>query len=352
MDSSPRVDPTLSLPYATAAIPPTGGTLRAHPDDFVVEEVPAYAPSGTGDHLFVRIRKVNRTTPDAVRELSRALGVDERAAGYAGLKDRQATTTQWVSLFGADANAALALALPDIEVLEAIPHSSKLRTGHLHGNRFTLRVRDAADADLEAVRAAAAQLVSDGLPNYFGAQRFGRDFDNALRARAWMKGEARAPKAPFERKMLVSALQSELFNHVVAERVSAGELGRIRPGELVQKHTTGGMFVVEDVAEAQARADAWELSATGPMFGTKMRRAEREAGEREAALLARHDISEEDLSRIARWGEGTRRYVRVMIPSIEVEPAEGGYRVSFTLPKGSYATVVMRELMKVALPPL
>jgi tRNA pseudouridine13 synthase len=88
------------------------------------------------------------------------------------------------------------------------------------------------------------------------------------------------------------------------------------------------------------------------MFGTKMRRAEGDAGEREAALLAQHDITEEDLGRVARWGEGTRRYVRVPIPSIDVEPADEGYTVSFALPKGSYATVVMREIMKVALPPL
>ncbi|MCA9578099.1 MAG: tRNA pseudouridine(13) synthase TruD [Polyangiales bacterium] len=352
MDSSAPADPTASLPYLTAHVPPTGGTLRAMPEDFVVEEIPAYAPSGTGDHLFVRVRKRNRTTPDAVRALSRALGVDERAAGYAGLKDREATTTQWVSLFGAHAEAALALALPDIEVLEAIPHNTKLRTGHLHGNRFTLRVRAAEGVDLAAVRDAAAHVQRDGLPNYFGAQRFGRDFDNAARARAWMKGEMRAPKAPFERKLLVSALQSELFNHVVAERVAAGQLGAIRLGDLVQKHATGGMFVAADLAEVQSRADAWEVSATGPMFGTKMRRAEHEAGAREAALLEQQGITEEDLGRLARWGEGTRRYVRVPVPAIDIEPAEGGYRASFVLPKGSYATVLMRELMKVPLPPL
>lgn len=352
MESNPRVDPTAQLPYLSAQIAPTGGSLRATPDDFEVEEIPAYAPTGSGDHLFVRLRKRNRTTPDAVRALAQALGVNEREAGYAGLKDRQATTTQWVSLFGAKAEAALSLAIPDIEVLEAIPHTSKLRTGHLHGNRFTLRVRDAAGVDLGAVRAVADQLVEQGLPNYFGSQRFGRDFDNALRARAWMKGEARAPKAPFERKLLVSALQSELFNQVVAERVAQGELGRVRRGDLVQKHATGGMFVVDDVAEVQSRADAWELSATGPMFGTKMRRPEQEAAQLEDALLARHDITHEDLERLARWGEGTRRYVRVPLPAPDIEPAEGGYTIRFVLPKGSYATVVMREIMKVELPPL
>ena len=352
MESTPRVDPTAQLPYLSAEIPPTGGSLRATPDDFVVDEVPAYAPTGSGDHLFVRVRKRNRTTPDAVRMLAQALGVDERAAGYAGLKDRQATTTQWVSLFGAKPEAAMALELPDIEVLEAIPHGTKLRTGHLHGNRFTLRVRDAAGVDLGAVRAVAAQLQAEGLPNYFGSQRFGRDFDNAIRAMAWMKGEARAPKAPFERKLLVSALQSELFNQVVAERVTAGELGRVRHGDLVQKHASGGMFVVDDVNEVQARADAWELSATGPMFGSKMRRPEEDAGQREDALLARNDITQDDLERIARWGEGTRRYVRVPLPELDIEPTEDGYTIAFVLPKGSYATVVMREIMKVALPPL
>jgi tRNA pseudouridine13 synthase len=220
----------------------------------------------------------------------------------------------------------------------------------LHGNRFTLRVRDAAAVDLEVVRAVVARIQAEGLPNYFGSQRFGRDFDNAIRAKAWIKGDARAPKAPFERKMLVSALQSELFNQFVAERVAAGELGMVRRGDLVQKHASGGMFVVDDVSEVQSRANAWELSATGPMFGSKMRRAEHDAAHREEAILARYGITHEDLERMARWGEGTRRYVRVPLPEAVIEGTEDGYTIAFVLPKGSYATVLMREIMKVALP--
>ena len=128
------------LPYLTEDLPGTGGTLRARDEDFVVDEEPAYLPSGTGDHVFVRIEKRGLATPVAVTQLARALGVKDRDIGVAGMKDRHAVTTQWLSLPPpVTPEAALAVIAEGLRVLEARRHGHKLRTGHVRGNRFRLR---------------------------------------------------------------------------------------------------------------------------------------------------------------------------------------------------------------------
>ena len=343
---SPTIEEDAALPRVGPTRAPIPGWIREELEDFEVVEIPAYEPSGEGEHLFVRLRKRDFTTKEAVKRLARALDVDPGAAGWAGMKDRRAVTEQWVSLHEATAEAALAVELEGIEVLDAIPHSSKLKTGHLLGNRFRLRVRGTPADRLDDVRSALATLVETGIPNYFGLQRFGRDGDNYERARSWIVDGGRAPRGRFERKILVSSLQSELFNRLVAARVRQGELGRVFEGELVRKTETGGMFTVEDVEEAQGRADAWELSPTGPMFGSKMRWPNGEAADRERALLEEAGITLEDLKRMGRSGQGTRRPVRIRLGEAELFPEEDGFAVQFTLPKGSYATVVIDQLLR------
>ena len=346
-------DPTLSLPFLSASIAPTGGRLRSENDDFRVDEIPAYAPAGEGEHLFVRFEKIGLTTPEATRRIAEACEVDSRDIGYAGLKDKHARTTQWISVPGVTPAQMEALDLEGLKVLECAPHTAKLRTGHLRGNRFSLRVRGVAPDGVARAREALAVIEREGLPNYFGAQRFGRFFDNAERGLAWVKGERRAPRKRFERKMLASALQSQLFNEVVAARLRGAEPGaglrEIRLGDVAKKHDTGGLFTVQDEAtraDAQERADAFALSPTGPLFGKKMRRAEGDAGDAEDALLSRFGLTWNDLARWGKNGLGSRRAVRVPLTDTSLEAAEDGYVVAFTLPKGSYATVVMRELMK------
>src|SRR5512142_1769433 len=174
------------LPLVTADLPGSGGTLRASPEDFRVDEVPAYLPSGTGPHLYVRIEKRGRTTPDALRAIARALGVPERDAGYAGLKDRDAVTTQWLSFPCARDPDPAALAGPGLRVLEASRHANKLRAGHVRANRFSIAVRG---GDAARAREAAAALAERGLPNFFGPQRFGTEGRNAEVGRALLRGE-------------------------------------------------------------------------------------------------------------------------------------------------------------------
>ncbi len=336
----------MELPYLTAEVLPVPGVIRTEIPDFQVEEVPAYEPEDRGTHLFIWVEKTDLTTQEAVKRLASHLAVDPRAAGYAGLKDRRAITRQWISFEGATPSAAVGLELPGLRVLDARLHPSKLRTGHLRGNRFRIRVRGTPSERMFDVRRVFERLMAEGVPNYFGEQRFGMAGDNVARARAWIVDGGRPPRAPFERKLLASALQSELFNRRVAARVAGEGLGRIFSGEVVRKEDTGGLFTVEDVQEAQERSDRWALSPTGPMFGPKMRWPKDEAKAQEEALLRDAGLDEACLARIGRAGEGTRRVVRFRLGAPELGQTEDGFEVAFELPPGAYATVVLREILK------
>jgi tRNA pseudouridine13 synthase len=335
------------LPFVTADLPGSGGALRRTPEDFRVDEVPAYLPAGEGTHLYLRVEKRGRTTRDAVRALAAALGVPERDAGYAGLKDREAVTTQWLSFPVARDPAPAALESPGLRVLEVSRHGNKLRPGHARGNRFSLAVRG---GDLARARAAAAALSERGLPNFFGPQRFGAAGRNAATGKALLLGErtpeaGRAARDRFLRRLCLSAYQSELFNRWLAERLADGLFAAALAGDVLKKLDTGGLFTCEDPATDGPRVERFEVTPAGPMFGHKLRPAAGEALAREARLLAAEGIALGDFARGGGETEGTRRPGRLPV-SIALEPLEDGYRASFELPRGSYATVVMRELMK------
>ncbi|MDH5491177.1 MAG: tRNA pseudouridine(13) synthase TruD, partial [Myxococcales bacterium] len=240
------------LPRLHAAIAPIQGRIRTVPEDFRVEEIPAYEPSGAGEHLFVHLEKRGRGTPEVVRDLERALGLERRAGSWAGLKDRWAVTRQWISLLGADPEALASVSIEGVTLLGSCRHGKKLKAGHLRGNRFTLRVRGLPADRLEDAAQILDGLVRDGLPNYFGAQRFGRDRDNASRARAWLIGGGRAPRDSFKRRLWVSSLQSELFNEWLGSRIRGG-FPRALPGDLMRKEETGGLFIAEQMPIEQAR---------------------------------------------------------------------------------------------------
>ncbi len=335
-----------TLPFATEHATPIAGSLKERPEDFEVEELAAYEPSGDGEHLFVWFEKQSLDTKEAVRRLARALDVDVRDAGVAGLKDRHAITRQWASFHRGDPARLDGQDLDGVRVLSAARHGNKLRTGHLRGNRFRIRLRGAPASRRDDAAALLASLAAHGVPNYYGEQRFGRDRDNATRARAWIVEGGRPPREPFERKLLVSAWQSELFNVLCAARVAERSHGRVIDGDLCRKDDTGGMFVVTDLEEAQERASRFEISATGPMFGIEMRWPEGEARRREEAVLSAAGLDRDALARFARSGEGTRRPYRVKLGEPTVESDPDGLTFGFTLPAGAYATIVLREITR------
>jgi tRNA pseudouridine13 synthase len=322
--------------------------IKASPEDFIVEEIPAYEPCGTGEHLYVRFTKRGLTTDEAVRTIARAIGANVREAGVAGLKDRVGITTQTVSFFlpvknrPSEADAAvLQLQLDRITILSAVRHGNKLKTGHLRGNRFTVILRDIPEDEMPKLTAALERIGKDGAPNAFGEQRFGRDGDNAAQARAWLRGENEGPRDGRQRRFLFSALQSAAFNQVLAKRVADGTWNRCLIGDVLQKNDSGGIFLCEDLATDLPRVLRGEVSATGPMFGPKMRDPQ---GEPLMIEQAAKDVcfGDIDWSRAHGLGDGTRRSLRVIVGDLRFLTEEpGSLRVEFVLPKGSYATTVI-----------
>jgi tRNA pseudouridine13 synthase len=346
----------VALPYLTSDLAGTGGTLRTHDEDFVVDEQLPYAPAGAGDHVFVRIEKRGLTTPEAARAIARALGVRDRDIGIAGMKDRRAVTRQWMSLPPpVTPEQALAAEIPSgaaprgVRILEALRHPHKLRTGHVRANRFVLRLRGTAAGAEDRARAILAALAEPpGAPNWYGEQRFGRDGDNAARGRALVTGAERPGGDRRLDRLMVSALQSQLFNDWLAARLADGLYRTAIAGDVLHK-VGGGMFACDDPGTDTARLRAGELVVTGPMFGDRMRRPTEgsAAAEREDAILAHHQLERGAFASVRAIAEGTRRDAAIALGDVAIFAVDGStLEVAFTLPGGGYATTVMRELVK------
>jgi tRNA pseudouridine13 synthase len=338
------------------------GRIKTAPEDFIVEEIAAYEPSGEGTHLFLKFEKRGLTTDAAVRLITKALGIEMRDVGIAGMKDKVAVTTQWVSVPAPPKapdleERAKALTLDNIRVLDAKRHGNKLKTGHLRGNRFDILVRDVPKDAIAAVLEAMDRFGKEGVPNAFGTQRFGREGDNAERARAWLTGKERAPGDPRLRRFHFSALQSAVFNAVLDVRIAEGTWNQPVLGDLLKKEDTGGIFLCTDVQADRERSSRGELCPTGPIVGARMRSAEGAVKELEERIAAPF-LEGVDLERARALGEGTRRALRLRVTACsiaEVMNSKGvpgddesdnreqasALRVGFVLPKGAYATTVL-----------
>lgn len=333
---------------APLASPAASGSLRirSRPEDFRVFEEPLYEPANEGHHTFLLVEKTGRTTEQVAGDLSRASGVAQRDVGYAGRKDRHAVTRQWFSLEGVDPDRARAFELPSARVLEARRHPHKIKTGHLRGNRFEIVLRGDGPFALPSIEARAAELVRRGMPNRYGEQRFGREGDNAEQARRLL-AEGRPPRDRRAARFLISALQSEVFNAVLAERIESFD--SVLLGDLARVEESGGLFWVDDLDRDRARAEAFEISATGPIFGTKMRAPRDAAAALERAIFDRFGLP--DLATLALprgiRARGARRPLRVRPQGLVVEPIEDGSALSLRcgLPSGSYVTVLLEELV-------
>jgi tRNA pseudouridine13 synthase len=340
--------------FATPELPPLGGMFKQVPEDFEVEELPAYLPSGEGPHLYLQVEKRGCTTVEVARALAAACGVRERDVGYAGLKDRQAVTRQWFSLM-TERDAPPQLVMEEgtqVKVLAVSRHGNKLRTGQLRGNRFVVRLRGATDASLASE--ALNLLFERGIPNWFGPQRFGRAGDNAELGRALLEGGdqpqlARVRRDRFLRKLALSAFQSALFNEWLGERLTTGAFRRAEAGDLLQLGVDGRgpVFLCQDPEVDDVRVQRFEVSPTGPLFGSRMRWPEGEPLRRERELFERQGLSDAAMDRGGDEFAGARRACRVRQENWAVEEVDDGLRLTFSLPRGAYATSLLRELLKV-----
>jgi len=393
--------------YLTHAFSGTGGEIKHTPEDFYVEEIPAYMPCGSGEHLYLWVEKRNCSTMQVVEQLSQHLKIKAGAIGYAGLKDKRATTRQWLSVYGGDVAALKALDLgPDIQILDIQKHTNKLRLGHLRGNRFRINIHGIEPSSYTRALDIIHVLQHTGIPNFFGPQRYGvrgnnhiigrailrADFEAALQEiigapatitnQHWhdaavafqagdleqairvmprrmrderrllqaLRGGASAKKAVLSMnknilRLYLSAYQSEVFDRQVQMRLDSLDI--FRPGDIAYIHASGACFRVEDPAREQARADMFEISPTGLMPGKKAMLAHGQAGIIEAALLDKEEMTENHYTALKGLQlNAERRPLRVHAEGLKCSHENGSLQVTFSLSAGSYATSLIREIVK------
>lgn len=245
---------------------PLRARLRGEPEDFRVDEIAATEPEGEGEHVWLRIRKTGLNSETVAEWIAGVAGVGRPAVGYAGRKDRHAVTTQWfsVQLPGRAEPDWSAASAAGIEVLASRRHGRKLKTGHLAGNAFRLRLRDVR-GDRAAADSLLARMRQHGLPHYFGEQRFGHS--NLERARMWFAGRSR-PRNRNQRSLYLSAARSAIFNAVLRRRIEDGSWDRLLPGDVANLDGSGSIFPVAAIDETlRGRCERLDLHPTGPLWG-------------------------------------------------------------------------------------
>ena len=360
--------------------PSITGTIKNRPEDFVVEEIPLYEPCGSGEHVYLALRKTNLSHDALIHTVARTLGVSTRAIGYAGRKDVNATTTQVLSVHLPGVDEQPSSDLFGVEVLWQSRHENKLRLGHLLGNRFSIRIRNVEASDVGLIQGRLQRISTSGLPNAFGPQRFGNRKNNhqlgkALLTEDWDRlvhlladgDELLADKVSSRgisaiskpiRKLWVNALQSAIFNAVLEQRISDGSWNRPIVGDLVCKHGARGRTfeaTAEDIdsAEFQSRVISVEISPTGPLWGKKMRQPSNDIFENELAILHTFGLEQSVFSKTKQYGTGARRPLRVPVENTMISEGTDSHGpfvlVQFELPAGSYATVLIESLLNVSL---
>ncbi|WP_192034889.1 tRNA pseudouridine(13) synthase TruD [Halomonas sp. YLGW01] len=328
------------------------GDYRAVPEDFVVEECLGFSPEGEGEHLWLWVEKRTLTTHELARMLAQACGVRERDIGYAGMKDRQAVTRQWLSVHlpGREApenlQAALEARLGTDEarvvcLLDQARHPRKLKRGVHRGNRFLLRLTGDVVED-PSLEARWRRLVEQGVPNYFGPQRFGPEGRNLARARAllvrgWRKRDDR-------QGMLLSAARSYLFNQLLAARIADGSWATPLPGELVMLEGSASQFLADDMDDVlRERAARLDVHPSGVLWGSGRLASQGQAAERERTVIA----TEPELAAGLEAAEVrmARRPLRLCLDAPRLRREAGALHLAFGLPRGAFATAVLRELM-------
>lgn len=339
-------DPTLDLPFAHGG-PVLNGRLRSRPQDFIVEEQLGYAACGDGEHVFLTIRKRGRNTQEVARAIAKLAGVRQMAVGYAGLKDRHALTTQHftVQLPGREAPDWSALEDGTLQILGAERHHRKIRRGALKGNRFIIRV-DQVDGDREIAEQRLRLIGAQGVPNYFGSQRFGREGGNLARVVEMFAGSGRKPGRE-QRGLLLSAARAQLFNRVLQARVENASWNQALDGDVMALSGSQRQFMFEpNDTTISTRLAELDIHPTGPLCGRRGRalEAQSDAGRFEEQALADHV---DWIDGLRRFGlDADRRDLRVAVTDLDWRWQGDVLELRFALVSGAYATSVLRELVR------
>jgi tRNA pseudouridine13 synthase len=331
-----------SLATAYGPVPVTG-TIKSCPEDFQVIEIPAFSPTGEGEHCIVHIRKQELNTAQVGKMLAKHAGLPPSRVSWAGMKDRNAVTEQWFSVHLANK------AEPDwrelnndhLKVLDVHRNDRKLRTGVLKGNQFYLRVRN-VKGDLDAVKARYDTILDHGVPNYFGEQRFGFRGRNLHKALAMFRNPRRRQNR-HERGIYLSAARAMLFNAVLDRRVREKTWNTLLPGELCMLDGTHSYFPAADEPDLQRRLENFDIHPTGPLWG-------------DGALASSDQCMQLELDVVNEYAEFTagletaglkqdRRSLRLEPRFFQLQVSGNEIFLNFELPPGAYATAVLHELI-------
>ncbi len=330
------------MPYLTNDLPGIGGVIKTIPEDFFVDETLPFEPSGAGSHTYIKIEKRGMTTFEAINRVASVLQINSDSIGFAGMKDATAVTRQFLSVPVEPAKLSN-LGIPGLQTLSAVPHGHKLRRGLVKCNSFNILIRKVPDDSLNRAREILSVLVSRGVPNFYGPQRFGIDRKNIEIGKSLVAGEHPRFKKRLSR-LVISSYQAHLFNQVLERRLP--EFDRLWSGDLALHH--GRYFLVNEVTEElRLRLAQFDISPSGPIFGYRMPEAGGKEAELEREVLETEGLNLESfkVGPSLRF-RGSRRPFRVPLSGLEVSQEENSLRVKFTLPSGSYATTVLAELMK------
>lgn len=331
-------------PYAFGS-PSGAGKIRTAPEDFIVHENLAFEPSGEGEHVFLQIQKTGENTDYVARQLAKFANVRQRDIGYAGLKDRHAVTTQWFSVWlpGKSEPDWKTFETENIKVLSTIRHARKLKRGVLSGNRFEITIRDWL-GDRGKTIGQLELIKGNGIANYYGSQRFGNLGQNVNKALAMFSGEKVRHE---QRSLYLSAARSYLFNLVLSARVSNGNWNQALAGDTFMFDCSKSCFKSQSPdIEILRRLDAKTIHPTGVLWGKGDIDVSSDAFVIEQKVIDHYDGLAQGL--VASGVEKARRSLRVVVDNLDWQyHNQTTLQLSFTLPAGSYATSLLREIIEV-----
>jgi len=338
-------NPAEGLAYAWGGVAGTG-VIRDSADDFQVDEELGIEPTGEGEHAFLHIRKRNLNTREVAQQIGRLAGVRQRNVSYAGLKDRNAVTSQVFSVHmpGMPDPDWRELENDQLQLLQATRHSRKIRRGALRGNHFTLMIRQ-CQLDESLITRRLQQIAAHGVPNYFGPQRFGYAGNNLVQARELFDGTLGRVDRELK-SLLLSAVRSQLFNQVLSARVVDASWNQVIPGDVMIVAGGRGQFPADVPDQVLLkRTQEQEVHPSGPLCGLAGRSLQpaSKAGELENRVLADEQFWMQGLQRFGL--EQGRRPLRLKVGNLQWQYHEPVLQLAFSLPAGSYATTVLRELL-------
>jgi tRNA pseudouridine13 synthase len=330
--------------------------------DFIVDEIPLYEFTGEGEHLVLKVRKKDLTTWEMLDIISSHLGIKKRDIGYAGLKDKNAMTMQYISIMGKYEEKLESFSHSKIKIVEKVRHNNKIRVGHLKGNKFHIRLKRVFNINKTKLESSLQWISNNGVPNYFGHQRFGRDGNNWIDGKKLIDGELKIRDRK-TKDFLINSYQSYLFNNWLSKRIEISlllsdfsekdsekvlnleenllegckqqeQFLKILKGDLMMHYPYGRVFDVEDLQTEAQRFKERDISPTGLLAGGRVKTSSSYAWNIEKNYDTKTDAT------------GSRRYAWIFVNDIEGNYNEdkNWYELSFTLPKGSYATNVLDVL--------